>query len=242
MKSKLRQFQQKYGGSSFLDFKGYVVLAILSALSSITLIHPSTNPLVWLGVYGANILSLALCAVWFVVCSRLIFRNRATRPASLWSMLGAGAVLGAIKAISTGYLLVAFGQEANLATAIGQRLPAATFLGMIGVIGLAIQENTLRNFRAEHKALVIQLAQHRMATSVNQYRNSAVSELKKFIRSAKQQLETRPKTGNANDYANALRKLVDSDLRPLSHRLWQEPATTYPDISFRSLSNLLLRR
>jgi len=229
------------GGRGLLRTNGYAVIAVLSFTGSMLVgpAGPNSNPWLW---WPVHILALVTCFVWYLIFRHGFFKNRAIKPIALGWIAIFGITLGAVKGVSTGVLAVGFGLETDMAQAVGQRIVQTSFLGLFAVFGLALIEATLERYQVERDLLVTERVQQQISgTDDGETRDSA--ELRAFISATKAKLEVIAQSpGNLNEQkqvtAKLIREIVETGLRPLSHRLWQKENAKVLNFSFADLAKV----
>lgn len=229
------------GGKALLAINGYAALAALTFISSMLSVSDWTkaNAHFW---WLVNLLALAACFVWFEVFNRGFFRNRVTKPVSFGWIALFGLGLGAVKGLSTGFFAVAFGLEDNLQLAVESRIVQVSLFGLFGTIGLALIEATLNRYQIERDLLVTERVHQQMldegANSGHESR-----ELQELVAVAKQRLlavgeEAKNLANQKTLTAHLIRDIVETGLRPLSQRLWQQESAKVLNFSFIDLARL----
>jgi len=188
--------------------------------------HPFTLVLAAL----ANIVSLSLCAIVFAVFYFTVFRNRLTKPVNIIWLFVAGATIGFTKGFFTGLMMFKVGVEADVWHAISSRVISTTILGIL----LFFTQPVLLSFRDRFK--------HQRDTLITERVKLAAApeaELAEFAAHAREQLNKSEgkKTGYSRS-SELLRRIVQDDLRPLSHRIWEQENARYTDFTLRDLYRL----
>jgi hypothetical protein len=235
------RLRQELGGAGLLRTNGYVVIAVLSFTGSMLVGPAGATVNAWLW-WPVHLISLLLCFGWYLIFRNGFFTNRETKPIALGWIAVFGISLGAVKGVSTGILAVLFGLEVDLPHAVGQRIVQTSFLGLFAVFGLALIEATLERYQVERDLLVTERVQQQIAgTGSRETRDSA--ELREFISVAKAKLESiSKKPGDLFEQkqitAQLIRDIVETGLRPLSHRLWQKENAKVLNFSFADLAKI----
>jgi len=240
MRSRLAKFRREFGGETFLSFPGYIALAAIALVSSVTVLTNTNGLAYWLGAFLANALALGICCIWFMTGTHLLFKNRAKDPVGLLDMITFGAILGAIKGSFTGLFLYWMHIENSIQESVFSRVPGATFIGIVGVLGLTYLEHTFQKYRLQRAELIRQLEHQDRATNIQRYRDKSLAELTDFVEHAKAKLTRSP--NSEEDFSSTLLQFVEQDLRPLSHKLWSQPALDYPEFTVASISQLAVTR
>lgn len=217
------------------------MLAVLSFTGSMLVgpASPSANAWLW---WPVHIFALVACFGWFLLFRQGFFKKRAVKPIALGWIALFGTSLGAVKGIATGILAVWFGLEGDPSHSVGQRIVQTSFLGLFAVFGLALIEATLERYQVERDLLVTERVQQQIVVSDNR-ENGDSTELREFISAAKAKLEfVTQGTGNLLEQkqvtAKLIRDIVETGLRPLSHRLWQKENAKVLNFSFADLAKV----
>ena len=240
-KTSWARLRAEVGGKALLSINGYVVLATLTFISSMLSVADWSKAdahFWWL----VNLISLAACFVWFEVFNRGFFRNRATKPIALGWIAIFGLGLGAIKGLSTGFFAVSFGLEGNLQLAVESRIIQVSLFGLFGAFGLALIEATLQRYQIERDLLVTERVHQQMLVEGAASRHES-RELQELVVAAKQRLLViGEKAEDLADQkaltAHLIRDIVETGLRPLSQRLWQQENSKVLNFSFIDLAKL----
>jgi len=243
------QLKEDITGRWSLEAKGYLYLAPFQAFFSV-LIIPNLNNFKVVGLAVlANIISISICATVFLIFSFTAFRNRKTKNVSLWWVLIAGIVLGATKGIATGYFVWLFGLEPELARSILSRIIQTVALGIWWVPTMALVFAYRERFRLQRDALIterVYLANANQQTKFGKAHKLIDSNkaLRSFVESVKRQLaEGAQIAGEDYKYmAEVVRQIIQDDLRPLSHKIWEQENERLADFSLRDLSNLAITK
>jgi len=235
------RLRQELGGAGLLRTNGYAVLGVLSLTGSMLAGPAAPNANVWLWLQ-VHLVALFACFVWFLIFRHGFFRNREAKPISLWLIAVLGISLGAVKGVATGILAFWFGLESDLPLAISQRIVQTSFLGLFAVFGLALIEATLERYQVERDLLVTERVQQQIADNEAPEAHNS-SELREFVTVAKAKLESIALgDGNLTKQkqitAQLIRDIVESGLRPLSHRLWQKESAKVVNFSFADLAKI----
>jgi signal transduction histidine kinase len=224
-----------------LSLNGYLIIGVLSLTASMLVVPAGTrsDSILW---WPVHLLSLVACGLWLGLFRRFIFKNRSIKPIALWAIALFGISLGAIKGTVTAILSVHFGLEQVLQEAVAARIIQTSFLGLFAVFGLALIEATLDKYQVERDLLVTERVHQQISNSDGRESGDSV-ELREFIAAAKARLEGI--MANSNSLAEQkvitaglIRDIVETGLRPLSHRLWQTENAKLLNFSFVDLAKI----
>lgn len=247
------QIRQDVGGRWFLDRKSLLILApylLVISLLSANVVQDSS----WVTgldsfqryslLLLANVLSLVICWAYLELAAATVFRNRASKPAAISTVIGFGASLGFLKGITTGYLSWMLGVEDELRTALTDRILQTSLSGMWTVPLVALGAATLAKYRLERELLLAEKVEQALKDPgfLSSNKNSmALSELMTASRASLAALKEQVANslGSAG-VATQLRAIIETELRPLSHKIWDQEKTnktraTLPDVLFLAL-------
>lgn len=229
---------------------GYLYLAPLHITFSVMLI-PGLDSFSMLSfAVLANALSLMCCALLFYLYYLTVFKNRKTKNVSFAAVLFVGATLGLLKGLTTGYFVWFFGLETELNLAITSRVVQTTALGLWWVPTLAIVFAYRERFKLQRDTLiserVILANTSQPAKTFGKSRKlvDSSAELQKFIAGVREQLATGKQIAGENykALAEVVRQIIQDDLRPLSHRIWEQENERLTDFSLKDLSHLTVTK
>lgn len=182
----------------------------------------------------ANLISLAFVALVYLFGERLLglldLHNRETGRLSfvIASLIGFGLSLGLTKQLSTAWSLAVFNLETDFASNLLVRA-LTPLLGVWYVLALAAITATqarLQSLREEIIAERVRVLSAEQADS---------KELEEFASKA-QELLAKASSEDAVSVASLIRSIVEDQLRPLSHRLWDREQLRVPGFSSRELA------
>jgi two-component sensor histidine kinase len=208
-----------------------VPLALLASVS-VHATQPSIG--IFAGYFAANVLSFAFTALVFwplyLVSKRLVIARGG--KLSIWFLLVLGAVLGFTKQISTVALVVWFGLESSFA----QALEARTVTPLIGfwfVLAAATLQAGRSRFEAIRRQLVSERAHRAAARGVDGVNKPLAQSphLTNLFEEVNAQLSAErltPGDLSGRQLAALLRQIVNNQIRPLSHQIWQHENESVP--------------
>lgn len=229
------------GGKWFLDSKLLLLITPLVATTSVltTAVLPHENNFdsapvseIYLQLLLANVFSLTTCAAIVIFLGKYVFRNRATKAVALPIVLLVSAALGAIKGATTGFFSWLLSIEPSLIDAISQRIWQTTLLGIWLIPSMALIGARLEFLQTQRDALVAERVRAELLGRKNRDESDNYKELYEFSAIARRELSAIQQSNNgAEQYAATIRKLVTDQLRPLSHRIWEQENTKLPGFS-----------
>lgn len=244
------------GGKHFLNRTSLLLmipfLVVISVLSNSTAISDpslvaSSALYRYLALIIANIASLAFCWVYLEAVDRTLFKNKDLRPIKIYWVLLFGASLGFLKGYTTGLFSWIFGSELDLAIAVSNRIGQTTLLGLWTVPLVALVTATFMRFQTERQILLAENLEQNL-NSKNPLINSGESseELKLYLSQAKAEVSAlrngnKAETSN-QDISKKLRDLVETGLRPISHKIWQENSKASSSLKLSQLAKLAVKK
>lgn len=244
------------GGKHFLNRTSLLLmipfLIVISVLSNSTAISDpslvaSSALYRYLALIIANIASLAFCWVYLEAVDRTLFKNKDVRPIKIYWVLLFGASLGFLKGYTTGLFSWILGSELDLAIAVSNRIGQTTVLGLWTVPLVAVVTATFMRFQTERQILLAENLEQNL-NSKNPLINSGESseELKLYLSQAKAELSAlrngnKAETSN-QDISKKLRDLVETGLRPISHKIWQENSKASSSLKLSQLAKLAVKK
>lgn len=177
-------------------------------------------------IFLANVFALLVCAFWILLFSRTAFRNRAIKPIPLFWVVLFGSSVGALKGTMTGLGCWLLQIESDLGSTIVDRVGQTSLLGAWLIPAISLVAHRLSVLQAQRDSLVAERVSNTLIESgIAQTRDNQAS-LRAFADMAKYELSSIGRSTNgedsANQYARAIRRLVAEQLRPLSHRIWEQ--------------------
>ena len=243
LKNSSLEFLRTSGGKWFLNVRYLLLstpviisLSMLSAAAStqVDLRTSSEFLLFYSQLFVANILAIAVCAVWVIGFSKTIFSKRDVTPVPLWAVAIFSMSVGALKGAGTGFVIWSFQVEPDLTTAITSRVWQTTILGLWLVPALALVASRLELLQIQRDALVAEKVSRLLRDQESAGKEGAQVALQEFAKLARSRLIASTQENNFQpnrNYAEAIRKLVDDHLRPLSHRIWIQENKKYSNYS-----------
>lgn len=247
--SKSNSFLASAGGAWFLDTKFLLLTTPLVTTTSILTTSSKFNLeasssaesiSIYTRLLFANVFALAICAAWVVLFANTVFKNRAIRPIPIFVVILFSAGVGALKGAATGLGSWIFAIETDLAEAISTRVWQTTLLGAWLIPAVTLVAARLASLQEQREALVAEkVANTIVETGAAQTRDNQAA-LRAFAAMAKIELAKISNFKNTKNqgsaYAGAIRKLVTDQLRPLSHRIWDQENKRISSFSFTEVS------
>lgn len=182
----------------------------------------------------ANVLSLVFVALVFFLGSAALgklsdYNQGLEKPRFvISSLLAFGFGLGLAKQLSTAWILVLFSIEESLLSAVLMR-SLTPLLGVWYVLALAVITAAQVRFSSLREELIAERVRKLAADETPDH------ELREFASRAQELLQT-ASDSDAKAVASLIRSIVQDQLRPLSHRLWDREQNLTPGFSTRELA------
>ena len=227
-------------------------LIVISVLSNSTTISDpallaSSATHRYLGLIIANISSIAVCWLYLEAVDRTFFKNKNLNPIKIYWVLLFGASLGFLKGYTTGFLSWLVGSEVDLDMAISNRIVQTTFLGLWTIPLVALVTATFIRFQDERQILLAETLEQGLGLdNPLLHPGESSEELTIYLAHAKSEVAALRKssdTQTANQMiSKRLRDLVETGLRPISHRIWQENSKASGVLKISQLARLALKK
>ncbi len=235
MKLSLAQLRSDITGPSLFYAPSYLFVLpvfLLTSLLSTAHLGDWKSLLLW---SLANVLSMALCWGLIAIADRLVFSRR--NEAWLWNVLLFSAFIGATKGGTTTLLGTFLGVEENFAALIGGRMVQTALLGLVTIPALAILAATRSRFQNERDALVAEKV--RVAATDNPVN---ATTRKEYLRLAEEigKVRSQLQDTGAVEVSALIRDIVQTGLRPITHRLWADEDKKQTNFSLRDLSRVAI--
>lgn len=253
MRINWKSLKADVGGKWFLSRKSLIPLAPFLIVTSV--LASSSNQvsagqleediaLRYLFLFAANVASILLCWLYVELASATIFRNRSVNPINWIVVLIFGASVGFLKGFSTGAFSFIFGSEANLETAITNRILQTSILGLWTLPVLALVTATYFKYQNEREALISERIKIEARSESNGVIPDHQKALRAFIAESKVQISKLQTNGqgspNPAGIAKVLRTLIEEGLRPISHQIWMTEQKSRSGFRLRDLTVLAL--
>ena len=244
------------GGKYFLDRRSLLLmvpfLIVISVLSNSTAVSDpsllaSSAIYRYLGLIVANIASIAVCWVYLEIVDRTLFRNKELEPIKAHWVLLFGASLGFLKGYTTGFFSWLVGSELDLTIAISNRVLQTTVLGIWTVPLVAVVTATFIRFQTERQLLISEkLEQSLISRNPLVTSGESSEELKLYLSQAKAEVSAL-RNVNKTEISNRLiskklRDLVETGLRPISHKIWLESSKFPRSLKLSQLARLAVKK
>ena len=242
-----RQFRADVTGPHAIELKAYLYASPLFITFSIIITTDLTDIRQIAIALGANLISLACCAVVTALFYFTAFRNRKIKPVRLGWVAAFGLVVGFTKGATTAYFFTLFGIVPDFVHSLLERVFQTTINGFLFVPICAVIYSTLQRFRLQREVLVSELVRTEVAKQPGFSRSEDLKldnnhEAAKVISKVAGKLTSLidQKPDSSASLADTIRRLLDEDVRPLSHRIWNAESRRLTNFSLGDLSRLAM--
>ena len=214
--------------SGVFDVQLYLYAAGLSVVTSMLLGADFSNLRQWPWLLVANLISLTSLVILVLAAKRTIERRGEDRPPSIAWFVWLGFWVGFLKGAITGVAMFWLVPGQGLLFEVASRAWQTSLVGMATIPALALLGTLRVRYREDRKALIAE----KVAQQTQQPKEQGLGD---FVAHVRGRIAGIASEGNPEQLANELRKLVQEELRPLSHKIWQREAARIPSYSFREI-------
>lgn len=186
----------------------------------------------WITVHTSTLVLAGLGAL----ALREVLRLSGVKDVGLGWVLATGALAGLIKAVTTPVVESWFGLPDVPLSALIVRGVGAVIVGVWLIAIVAYDLTALERLRDAREALIRSNVAKRLAEDTL-VEGPEVAESVRAIKGLREELSQNPSSVSPR----AIREVVDSTIRPLSHALWSVESSRYPAIEVASLYRVALR-
>jgi hypothetical protein len=165
-----------------------------------------------------------------------VFRDRGKKNVPLIAVIAFGASVGALKGVLTGVFCWLISIEPNLEHAITSRILQTVLLGAWLIPAIALVGYRLELLRNQREALVAERVQIALSDPDSSHARENIAALSRLTENFRTQLKAVASDSSDTSniaYAGVIRKLVSEELRPLSHRLWDQENRSLPGFTLQ---------
>jgi signal transduction histidine kinase len=240
--TKSQNIRLDIGGRFLGDPRAFLILIPLWWGLSLLGVPDVTDSRILALSMAANAVAFSILLIVLMVFRRTWFQNRTVRPVPVFEVLLAGAILGALKSLTT-VAVTSWGlSDSNYLEFLVWRVPAGAITGAWMLPTAAIVLATRARYQAQREILIAELLRSRSSpgssTSDLRVDDPTNTRVQAVITEAKSMLgdsSLPPET-----LAMKLSDLIDKKLRPLSHELWAGTSRKVTDFSLADLIGILL--
>lgn len=224
------------GGPAFLH-RGSLALLIPTSLLTSLLSRELAGVRGVLGWTAANLIAFLACWALVAVADRTVFRRRAQHAVPVSAVLGFGALLGALKGVTTDLSGVGLGLVDLVWTGTAWRGVGTAALGLVAIPAVAAFHVAVERYRTEHAVLVAQ-----QLAGLDTPRPTTDTARASLLAPLAASLRTTLRAAAPDAAAATIRSLVEDQLRPAMEAMWVEGGRVPVRLDVRSLLRLALTR
>lgn len=236
---------------AFLESSGvpnlrlYALGVPLALLASVSVHATQPSIAIFAAYFAANVVSFSFTGLVFwplyLISKRMVLARGGS--IALWFLLLLGAALGFAKQLSTTFLVVWFGLEFGFFEALETRL-VTPLLGLWVVMSTAAFQAARNRFEALRRQLVSERARRAAAQAGGGLaaKTDALADsphLTKLVSEVRGQLSADSLNSGeltGRQLAQLLRQIVNNQVRPLSHEIWQRESAKVPGYRISDLA------
>jgi signal transduction histidine kinase len=228
-------FGQKFAASGAIDYPIYSLLAVSVVLTSVLTWADFEEPDRTIAIVLANLFAvgvlfviiLALGWAWESKGSELTF--------SLGFLVLVGAALGGVKGFLTWLGMELLGQTDALSLELWGRVIFSAITGLIVVPSVALFGSLRYRYAKQREELI--------SEKVASARGDSYPEtLARFITDAKNRIKSSALLIERGALVSELRDIVNSDLRPLSQKIWTQESERFPSFRLGQIAKVAIFR
>ena len=227
-------FGQKFAAQGAIDYPIYGLLALATIFTSVLSWWRSDDYSGLVGLLFANFLGVGAICVVIVAIDLFLRRMDSDLKISLGVLMVFGAVLGAAKGLLTWSALVGLGYPAESGREVLARVFVAAISGLIVFPAVALFGSLRFRYTQQREALI-----NDKIASANGENYPAT--LLRFVEDAKERIAKSGSSFEPEKIVRDLRDIVNSDLRPLSQKIWARESVQFPSFKLSQMAKLALR-
>jgi hypothetical protein len=228
-------FGQKFAASGAIDYPIYALLAVSIVLTSLLSWAEFSDPERTLAIAISNLLSVSAIFLIMLMIEKAWRVKGSELSFSLGYLVLAGAGIGGFKGVLTWLGMELLGQSEPLAIGLWGRVVFSAIIGLIVVPSVALF-GSLRHRYAEQREAMI-------SEKVASARGDSYPEtLARFVIDAKQRIKRPALANERSALVSELRDIVNSDLRPLSQKIWTQESLRFPSFGLGKIARVAIFR
>lgn len=221
-----RSLRERIGGRWAVSVPAFVVIAVLAVISTATVDNITGAYDLHRGaVMVANVASAGVIGAVLWLAHVTVFRNRAVRPVPVWSVALVGGIACAAR---LGVVIPVNAAVGVPADRVGLRLGVALLMGALLLPALAAIVDSIETEGERRRLLVRRAAELRRGEEggtalAEAITDAAFREVAQAATAAREELDASSAGASPEERAASaarLRQVVETSLRPLSHRLY----------------------
>jgi signal transduction histidine kinase len=234
MLQKAREFfGQKFAASGAIDYPIYALLACSVVLTSFLSWADSSNPERTLAIVGSNLLSVVALLFVILLVDKILRTQGSEISLSLGFLVLAGAGIGILKGALTWLGMELLGQGEPVDLGLWGRVVFSAIIGSIVVPSVSLFGSLRHRYAEQREALI--------SEKIASARGDSYPEtLVRFINEAKHRIQSPLLAQQRGALVTELRDIVNSDLRPLSQKIWTRESSRFPSFGLNKIARVAI--
>jgi signal transduction histidine kinase len=234
MLQKAREFfGQKFAAAGAIDYPIYALLACSVVLTSFLSWADSSNPERTLAIVGSNLLSVVALFLVILLVDKILRTQGSEISLSLGFLVLAGAGIGILKGALTWLGMELLGQGEPVDLGLWGRVVFSAIIGSIVVPSVSLFGSLRHRYAEQREALI--------SEKIASARGDSYPEtLVRFINEAKHRIQSPLLAQQRGALVTELRDIVNSDLRPLSQKIWTRESSRFPSFGFNKIARVAI--
>jgi signal transduction histidine kinase len=234
MLQKAREFfGQKFAAAGAIDYPIYALLACSVVLTSFLSWADSSNPERTLAIVGSNLLSVVALFLVILLVDKILRTQGSEISLSLGFLVLAGAGIGILKGALTWLGMELLGQGEPVDLGLWGRVVFSAIIGSIVVPSVSLFGSLRHRYAEQREALI--------SEKIASARGDSYPEtLVRFINEAKHRIQSPLLAQQRGALVTELRDIVNSDLRPLSQKIWTRESSRFPSFGLNKIARVAI--
>jgi signal transduction histidine kinase len=234
MLQKAREFfGQKFAAAGAIDYPIYGLLACSVVLTSFLSWADSSNPERTLAIVGSNLLSVVALFLVILLVDKILRTQGSEISLSLGFLVLAGAGIGILKGALTWLGMELLGQGEPVDLGLWGRVVFSAIIGSIVVPSVSLFGSLRHRYAEQREALI--------SEKIASARGDSYPEtLVRFINEAKHRIQSPLLAQQRGALVTELRDIVNSDLRPLSQKIWTRESSRFPSFGLNKIARVAI--
>ena len=234
MFQKAREFfGQKFAASGAIDYPLYSLLALSVVLTSVLTWADFEEPERTIAIILANLFAVGFLYLVILVLGGALRARGNEVSFSLGFLVLAGAAIGGAKGHLTWLGMELLGQGDPLPLDLWGRIIFSAITGLIVVPSVALFGSLRYRYSKQREALISEKVASARADSYPE-------TLVRFITDAKERIKSSALALERGALVSELRDIVNSDLRPLSQKIWTQESLRFPSFRLSQIARVAI--
>ena len=238
---KTERLARTAGGRAFLDPLALALMLPLMLVSSLLSVRQAQNLSQLLGWFIANLIAFAACALVVIFLIRVPFKNKSLNPIPIFWVFSVGALLGLLKGLVTSLVAWRLGFFVEFEQQFISRISQTTIVGLLAIPALAVLGDYRFRFQEERDRLVLYKVRAALGQK-NLYVGAGAEADKSILLNFIQQAKSMVRENVSVEVAFLIRNIIENNLRPLSHKLWNVESSKLENYTFGTLMRIGLTK